>query len=72
MKDIIWGFIRGALSSVAKLAIIQIQDYLGLGNEARMNIPSTIGGNWQWRLKKGDIDIKLARKINRITKLYGR
>jgi 4-alpha-glucanotransferase len=67
-----WGFIRGALSSVAKLAIIQIQDYLGLGNEARMNIPSTIGGNWQWRLKKGDIDIKLARKINRITKLYGR
>lgn len=67
-----WGFIRAALSSVAKLSVIQIQDYLGLGSEARMNIPSTIGGNWQWRLKKEDINLKLTRKINRITKLYGR
>lgn len=67
-----WGFIRGALSSVSNLSIIQIQDYLGLGNEARMNIPSTIGGNWQWRVKKEDINAKLAEKIKDITKLYGR
>lgn len=67
-----WGFIRGALSSVAKLSIIQIQDYLGLGNEARMNIPSTIGGNWQWRVKKEVLNDKLAKKIKSITKLYGR
>ena len=67
-----WGFIRGALSSVSNLSIIQIQDYLGFGNEARMNIPSTIGGNWQWRVKKEDINAKLAEKIKDITKLYGR
>ncbi len=67
-----WGFIRGALSSVANLAIAQLQDYLGLGNEARMNIPSTIGGNWQWRVEKEMLTDRLAEKINKITKLYGR
>lgn len=67
-----WGFIRGALSSVGKLAIAQLQDYLALGSEARMNIPSTLGGNWQWRVKKEDLTNKLAIKINKITKLYGR
>lgn len=67
-----WGFIRGALSSVANLSIIQIQDYLGLGNEARMNIPSTIGGNWQWRVEREMLTDKLAEKINNITMLYGR
>jgi 4-alpha-glucanotransferase len=67
-----WGFIRGALSSVGTLAIAQIQDYLGLGSEARMNIPSTLGGNWLWRVRKEYLNDKLARKINKITKLYGR
>ncbi|AKN32834.1 4-alpha-glucanotransferase [Clostridium carboxidivorans P7] len=67
-----WGFIRGSLSSVANLAIAQFQDYLGLGNEARMNIPSTIGGNWQWRVEKEMLTDKLAEKINNITRLYGR
>lgn len=67
-----WGFIRGALSSVANLAIAQIQDYLGLGSKARMNIPSTIGGNWEWRAKKEDLTGTLAKKIYKITKLYGR
>lgn len=67
-----WGFIRGALSSVSKLAVAQIQDYLGLGSEARMNIPSTLGGNWLWRVKKEYLNDRLAKKINKITKLYGR
>lgn len=67
-----WGFIRGALSSVAKLSIAQIQDYLGLGSEARMNIPSTLGENWIWRVKKEYLNENLAEKINNITKLYGR
>ncbi|WML34896.1 4-alpha-glucanotransferase [Clostridium sp. OS1-26] len=67
-----WGFIRGALSSVGNLAIAQMQDYLGLGSEARMNIPSTLGGNWLWRVKKEYLNHKLAQKINKITKLYGR
>ncbi|KGN03134.1 4-alpha-glucanotransferase [Clostridium novyi A str. 4570] len=67
-----WGFIRGALSSVAYLAIAQLQDYLGLGTEARMNIPSTLGGNWKWRAKRQDINEDLSKKICEITKLYGR
>lgn len=67
-----WGFIRGALSSVGNLAIAQFQDYLGLGSEARMNIPSTLGGNWIWRVRKEALTNKLAEKINKITKLYGR
>ncbi|MCT4562889.1 MAG: 4-alpha-glucanotransferase [Maledivibacter sp.] len=67
-----WGFIRGAWSSVANIAIAQIQDFLGLGSEARMNIPSTLGGNWLWRLKEGELDHELAERIYQITKLYGR
>lgn len=67
-----WGFIRGAWSSVGNVAIAQMQDFLGLGTEARMNIPSTLGGNWLWRLKKGQLTGDLADKIYRMTKLYGR
>lgn len=67
-----WGFIRGAWSSVANVAIAQIQDFLGLGSKARMNIPSTLGGNWLWRLKKDELDYELAERIYQITKLYGR
>ncbi|MPN36912.1 4-alpha-glucanotransferase [bioreactor metagenome] len=67
-----WGFIRGALSSIGSLAIAQMQDYLGLEDEGRMNIPSTLGGNWQWRVKKEALTEDLAEKINKITKLYGR
>lgn len=67
-----WGFIRGAWSSVGILAIAQMQDFLGLGSEARMNIPSTIGGNWQWRVIKENLTEELANKIFEITRLYGR
>lgn len=67
-----WGFIRGAWSSVGELSIAQMQDFLGLGNESRMNVPSTIGGNWIWRCLKEDLNNDLAKKIYNITKLYGR
>ncbi len=67
-----WGVIRGALSSVAALAVIPMQDYLLLGREARMNTPSTIGGNWAWRLKPGALSPGLAGEIHSLTKLYGR
>jgi 4-alpha-glucanotransferase len=49
-----------------------MQDLLGLGSEARMNIPSTIGGNWKWRVKKEYLTRDLAKNIYDITKLYGR
>lgn len=68
-----WGMIRGVLSSTAFLAVIPMQDYLGLGSEARMNIPSTLGGsNWKWRMKAEAASDELAIKIAGLTRLYGR
>ena len=67
-----WDFIAMAMGSVADLCIIPLQDYLCLGAEARINMPSTLGGNWVWRMKKGQLDEALVRKIHKVTKLYGR
>ena len=55
-----WGFIRGAFSSVANLCVIPMQDYLELGNEARMNTSSTLGNNWVWRMKADAATPRLA------------
>ena len=67
------GMIRTAFASVSDLVIIQMQDYLELGSNARMNIPSTIGnGNWAWRMKDGDINPVLAKKIKKLAKRYHR
>lgn len=67
-----WGFIRGAWSSIADVAIAQMQDFLDLGNSARMNLPSTLGINWRWRMKEGAYDNKLAKRMKEMTKIYGR
>jgi len=67
-----WGFIRGVWSSVANLSIAQMQDFLGLDSAARMNIPSTIGINWKWRIKGQCLTNELSEKIYDITRLYGR
>ncbi len=71
-KEIEWKFIRAALSSVADTAIIPMQDYLGLGKEARINMPSTLGDNWKWRMNGGRLTKELAEKIYTVSKLYGR
>ncbi|AEF80933.1 4-alpha-glucanotransferase [Leadbettera azotonutricia] len=72
-KDGNWAYIRTALSCVADLAVIPLQDYLGLGKQGRMNAPSTLGGNnWCWRLLPGQIESELAVKIKRITDICGR
>ena len=67
-----WDFIAMAMGSVADLCIIPIQDFLCLDEKARINIPSTLGNNWVWRLKKGQITEELTKEIRRMTKLYGR
>ena len=67
-----FGFIRGIWRSVSFLSIATMQDLLGLGSEARMNIPSTLGGNWEWRIRSGQLTNDLAKKIYDLTKLYGR
>ena len=66
------GVIRGGMASVADLFVTQMQDYLNLGQEARTNIPGIAEGNWKWRMKDGAATDKLAEKIARMTKLYGR
>ena len=72
-KDGNWAFIRAALSSVADLAVVPFQDYLNLGSEARINTPSTVGGlNWRWRCPKDGATKKLAKKMARLTTIYGR
>lgn len=72
MEEIHWDFIRLAQQSVAKLCIIPIQDYLGLDTDARINIPSTLGNNWKWRVSSDVLTHELAKKIKEITLLYGR
>ena len=67
-----WDFIAMAMGSVADLCIVPLQDYLCMDSRARINTPSTLGGNWTWRLKKGEIPRELAGKISDMTKLYGR
>lgn len=67
-----WGFIRGAFSSTADTCIIPMQDYLGLGDEARMNTPSTLGNNWVWRMKEDALTDELAERIAKLTRIYGR
>lgn len=67
-----WGFIRGAWSSVADLAIAQMQDFIAIGSQGRMNIPSTTKDNWTWRIEKNLLTNELAEKIYDITRLYER
>ena len=71
-KRPVMDFVRAALSSVADTAIIPMQDYLGLGSEARINTPSTLGTNWKWRMDKEAYTEELAQEIYSLTKLYGR
>lgn len=70
--EIHWDAIRGAWSSVACMAISPVQDFLGLGSEARINTPGVASGNWQWRLKQGILTNELAEKIAKLTKIYSR
>ena len=70
--DIHWDYIRLAMRSVADTCIIPVQDYLGLGCEARINTPSTLGGNWIWRSDAGSFTDNLAEKIKKITQLCAR
>lgn len=71
-ENIHWDMIKATLATVADTAIIPIQDYLGMGSEARINVPSTLGTNWKWRLLKEDISDELLEKIKKLTLIYER
>lgn len=67
-----WGMMRGIWASPADLAVVQMQDLLGLGHEARMNTPSTLGGNWCWRALPGFDSPELADRLREQMFLYDR
>lgn len=71
-KDIPDAIIRLAYGSIANTAIFQLQDILHLDNSARMNLPGTLGGNWRWRMKKGEFTDEHAEKLAKLVEVYGR
>ena len=70
--DPAWSLIELAWSSRAALAIAPLQDVLGLGSEARMNLPGTDEGNWRWRFHAGDLTDELAARLRGLTEAMGR
>ena len=68
-----WGILRTGMASVSRLFVAQMQDYLCLGKEARMNFPGTLSSdNWSWRVLPGVLTEELALKIRAMTRCYGR
>jgi 4-alpha-glucanotransferase len=67
-----WGLIRLAQNSVASLSVVPLQDVLGLGSEARMNIPSTINGNFSWRYKPDVLTLELSEKLAALAEVTDR
>ena len=71
-NEIQWDFIRLAMGSVAHMAIFPLQDVLGLGTEARMNLPSTSRGNWEWRFTEDMLTPSIKQRLKELTKIYER
>jgi 4-alpha-glucanotransferase len=67
-----WDLIRTVWSSTAVFSVAPMQDFLNLGGEARMNFPSRLGGNWEWRMKDSDFNDELIAKIRELNYLYSR
>lgn len=70
--EVNWKFIEAAYKSVADTAIVQMQDILGLGTKARINIPSTLGGNWSWRIRKDALTEELSARLLALATRYAR
>jgi 4-alpha-glucanotransferase len=70
--EINWVLIRGVLASVADVAMVPLQDVLGLGNSARMNLPGTVTGNWRWRYRSEVLSEKLSKRLKSLANLYDR
>ena len=66
-SEINWDFISLAMNSKANTVIIPLQDILGLGTESRMNIPGTVGNNWEWRYKKNKLTSDIIERMRTLT-----
>jgi 4-alpha-glucanotransferase len=71
--DMPWTLVRAAFASVARLAIVPLQDVLALGSESRMNVPGVATGNWCWQLRDADaLDAALAQRMREMLRRHGR
>lgn len=70
--EIHWAMIRAVMASVADIAIFPLQDVLGLGSTARMNLPGTVSGNWKWRCSPGALTGDLSKRLRSMVELYDR
>lgn len=70
--DIAWDLIRALSVSVASTVVFTLQDLMGLGAEARMNLPGRAGGNWGWRFTPGMLSADIAQRLRTMTETYGR
>jgi 4-alpha-glucanotransferase len=70
--EVHWDLIRLAFGSIADMAVVPLQDVLGLGSEARMNTPGQPGGNWGWRYADDDLTPEIRARLKDITAVYGR
>jgi len=71
-SEIHWDFIRAVLASCANTAVVPLQDLLGLGTEARMNLPNSTTDNWAWRFESGALSDEIQKRLRRLSELYGR
>jgi len=71
-REIHWAFIRAVMASVADTVIVPLQDVLGLGNEARMNLPGSTKGNWHWRCRPNALTPQIRDRLKQLTLLYDR
>lgn len=70
--EIHWDFIDAVFGTPAQMAIVPLQDVIGLGNEARMNLPSSTEGNWEWRFQDRDLTAAIARRLKALAISHGR
>ena len=71
-REVNWIFIREVMKSVADTVLFPMQDVLGLGSEARMNTPGTLGGNWTWRLRPDGLHQGDIQRLKLFTDIYQR
>ncbi len=71
-SEINWAMIRAVLASVADIAIVPLQDVLGLGSAARMNLPGKESGNWKWRYRPLALSGELSARLRSLVTLYDR
>lgn len=71
-REVNWIFIRAVYQSVANIVLVPMQDVLGSGSEARMNLPGSMGRNWKWRMLPGSLTPQLAQRLREFTRIYER